>query len=95
MSSLDAQLAALQATVEGGQRETWRRFDGVDRRLDGQDNKLESIEREVKTTNGRVTKLEVSVPRGAVTLSTVRNFGAFAGWLVAAIFGLLKLLGKL
>lgn len=102
MSSLDAQLAALQATVEVGQREVARRFDAVDRRLDVQDAKLASIESEVKATNGRVTRhdeqikgMAATVPKGAVTKGAVKDFAAFGGWIVAAVLGLLRLMGKL
>lgn len=102
MSDMAQQLARLQAVVESGQREQHRRFDGMDVRLDKQDRKLESIEREVKQTNGRVTRHDEqikSIARAAspdpVTFTTVKTYGAFGGWLVAGLLGLLKLMGKL
>lgn len=102
MNESDRLLAALQATVESGQREQNRRFDGMDGRLDKQDRKLESIEREVKQTNGRVTRHDEQIKNIAraaspdqVTFSSVKNYGAFGGWIVAGLLGLLKLMGKL
>ena len=97
---LTAELASLQATVASG-------FANVDRRFDDQRPVLMRIEEQVRATNGRVTALEqdkhvrdavtAARPLDAepLTIERVKLLASYGGWLVAALFGLLKLAGKL
>ncbi len=101
---MELQLARLATTVEGGFRE-------VSRRMDVQDKTLLSIDEQARLTNGRVTRHDERIGQiqaalssaagpfkgeeAALTVERVKQFGAFGGWLVAGILGLLKLMGKL
>lgn len=97
--ALTAQVAALQATVEGG-------LNHLGRRMDSQDRKLDQIETQVRLTNGRVNTLEnkedtrVAIekrdqelpPLNWLTVSWLVKFG---GWVVSGGMLLWSLRDKL
>lgn len=79
---LTAQVASLEGTFDGFAKDALRRLD--------------RIETQTTATNGRVTRLEERMerlPKDAITLTSLRAFKEFGGWIVAGGMAAAKLLG--
>lgn len=105
---LSQQLAVLDTKLDWLERRNTERHAENAKRGDETNSRLASIEREVRVTNGRVTKLELKEERReedemdsrtedgrAVTIRTLKHLAQYGGWIAAAITGYLHLIGKL